>query len=162
MYLYAKFGDHRSYRNGHINSFINSYIDTLEKAELTALIHHIGRFLKSGIPIYNSAVLDTAGRKTRRRRGRRRRTWQSVKSFRRTHLENINMKISELSESYCASDINKILKTLHTRKTDGIPIKIIKTARNVTESQLANLVNKDLDSNKFSRSAKTALFKAIT
>lgn len=72
------------------------------------------------------------------------------------------MKISEFSESYCASDINKILKTLHTRKTDGIPIKIIKTARNVTESQLANLVNKDLDSNKFSRSAKTALFKAIT
>ena len=43
-------------------------MDTLEKAELTASICHIARFLKSGIPIYNSDVSDTAGRKTTRRR----------------------------------------------------------------------------------------------
>ena len=36
---------------------------TLEKAELFASIRHIRRFLKSGIPIYNSEVPDTAGRK---------------------------------------------------------------------------------------------------
>ena len=42
-----------SYKNGDINSYINSYMDTLEKAELTASIQHIVRFLKSGIPIYN-------------------------------------------------------------------------------------------------------------
>ena len=32
---------------------MNSYINTLEKAELTASICHIARFLKSRIPIYN-------------------------------------------------------------------------------------------------------------
>ena len=71
MYLLAKFGDHRSYRNGDINSYINSYMDTLEIAALTALICHIGRFLKSGILVYNSETLDTACRKTRRQRRRR-------------------------------------------------------------------------------------------
>ena len=70
MYLLAKFGDHWSYRNGDINSYIKSYIDALENAELTTLIRHVSRFLKSGIPIYNSEVLDTVGRKTRRRRRR--------------------------------------------------------------------------------------------
>ena len=40
-------------------------MDTLEKAELTASIRHIERFLKSRIPIYNSEAPDTAGRKTR-------------------------------------------------------------------------------------------------
>ena len=46
-----------------INSYINSYMDTLEKAALDASICLIARFLKSGIPIYNSEVPDTAGRK---------------------------------------------------------------------------------------------------
>ena len=46
-------------------------MDTLEKPELTASIRHIAIFLKSGKPIYNSGVPDTAGRKTRRRRRRR-------------------------------------------------------------------------------------------
>ena len=43
-------------------------MDTLEKPELIASIHHIARFLKSGIPIYNSEVSDKAGRETRRRK----------------------------------------------------------------------------------------------
>ena len=43
-------------------------MNALEKAELAASIHHIVRFLKSGIPIYNSEVPDTADRETRRRR----------------------------------------------------------------------------------------------
>ena len=43
-------------------------MDTLEKAELNASIPHIAVFLKSGIPIYNSQVRDTAARKKRRRR----------------------------------------------------------------------------------------------
>ena len=45
-------------------------MDTLEKPELASSICHIARFLESGIPIHNSKVVDTAGRKTRRRRGR--------------------------------------------------------------------------------------------
>ena len=66
MYLLAKFGDHRSYKNGDINSCINSYMDILEKVEPTAWIPFIARFLKSRIPIYNSGVQDTAERRRRR------------------------------------------------------------------------------------------------
>ena len=43
-------------------------MDTVGKAKLTDLIHHVVRFLKLEIPTYNSEVPDTAGRKTRRRR----------------------------------------------------------------------------------------------
>ena len=42
-------------------------MDTLENTEFTASVRHIARFLKSGIPIYNSKVPDTSGRKTTRR-----------------------------------------------------------------------------------------------
>ena len=56
MYLLAKFSDRRSYRNGDINS----YVITLEKAELTASIRCVAKFSKQGIPIYNSEVQDTA------------------------------------------------------------------------------------------------------
>ena len=55
-------------------------MDTLEKAELIASIHHIAIFLKSVIPIYNSEVSDAAGRKRRARR-RRRRTWAIAKRY---------------------------------------------------------------------------------
>ena len=65
MNLLAKFGNYRSYRHGDINP----YMVTLENAELTALIRHIGRFLKSEIlMIYNSKVLDAADRETNTRR----------------------------------------------------------------------------------------------
>ena len=46
MYLLAKFDDRRSYKNGDINSYIKSYKNTLQKAELTASIRHIAIFLK--------------------------------------------------------------------------------------------------------------------
>ena len=65
MYLLAEFGDHRPDRNGDINSFIKYYMDTLERVEISTSIRHIARFLKSGIPIYSSDVLDTDGRKTK-------------------------------------------------------------------------------------------------
>ena len=57
MYLLAKFGGQRSNRNRDINSYTNSHIS----------IRHIARFLKSGIPICNSKVPDTTGRKMRRK-----------------------------------------------------------------------------------------------
>ena len=59
---------HRSYVNGEISSWINSYMNTLEKAEIIVSILHIERLLKSGIPNYNSQVSDTTGRKLKRRR----------------------------------------------------------------------------------------------
>ena len=43
-------------------------MDTLEKAALTASIRDLARFSKSGLPIYNSEVPDTAGRKIKRSR----------------------------------------------------------------------------------------------
>ena len=64
MYQLVKFGDHRSYRNGDTNS----YMDLFEKAELTFLVCHITRVLKLGMSIYISKVLDMAGRKTKKRR----------------------------------------------------------------------------------------------
>ena len=67
MYLLANFGGRKSFRNGYINSYINSYIDILKKTEITPTIRYIARFLKSEIPIFNSAVPDTTARKTRRR-----------------------------------------------------------------------------------------------
>ena len=64
--LLAKFCGHKSYRNGDISSHINCYIDILEKAELTASIRHIARFLKPGKPIYDSRVRDAASAAIRR------------------------------------------------------------------------------------------------
>ena len=49
MCLLAKFGDYRSSRTGDTNSYINSYMNTLEKVTLTASIRHIAQCLKSGI-----------------------------------------------------------------------------------------------------------------
>ena len=63
MYLLAKFGGHGSYGNGDIISYISFYINTTEKAKLTSSNRHIERFSKSRIPIYNSEIPDTAGRK---------------------------------------------------------------------------------------------------
>ena len=51
MCLLAKFGGHKSYRNGGINFYIKSYMNTLENAELSSSIRRISRFLKLGIPI---------------------------------------------------------------------------------------------------------------
>ena len=42
-----------------------------------------------------------------------------------------------------------------------MPLKIIKTAANVTDSHLAYIINKDLKENKFSENAKTALVRPI-
>ena len=42
------------------------HMDTLENAKLTASVRLIARFFKSGIPIYNSKVPDTAGRKNKK------------------------------------------------------------------------------------------------
>ena len=42
--------------------------------KLIALVCHIERFSKSGIPNYNSEVPDTSGKKTKRRERRRKKT----------------------------------------------------------------------------------------
>ena len=60
------------------------------------------------------------------------------------------------------TDINLIRKSLNPKKTtspDGIAIKVIKTAAHVTDSHLANLINKELKDNKFSENAKTSFVR---
>ena len=54
MSILAKFGGHRSYGNGEINRYINSYMNNLEKAKLSALICYIERISELGILTYNS------------------------------------------------------------------------------------------------------------
>ena len=63
----CKYGGHRSNGNGDINCYINSYMDTLGKPKINASIGHIERFSKSRIPIYNSEVSATAGRKKKKK-----------------------------------------------------------------------------------------------
>ena len=44
-------------------------------------------------------------------------------------------------------DINKVNKSLNPRKktgTDGIPVKILKIARNVIDLHLSNITNRDI------------------
>ena len=67
----SQFRSHRSYWNGDIHSYINSYMNTLEKAELTTLVCYIERFPKSVILIYSSELSNRADRKSRIRRKRR-------------------------------------------------------------------------------------------
>ena len=62
MKLLLKFGVHRSYRNGDINSYNSSE----KRAKLIASICRIERFSESKTSIYNSEISDTAGRTTRR------------------------------------------------------------------------------------------------
>ena len=66
--MFAKFGDYWSCGNGDVNSYINSNIDTFEKAELTASVYYNEIFSKLTSPIYNFEVPDMTDRNARRRR----------------------------------------------------------------------------------------------
>ena len=44
MYLLANFGGQRSYGNGNINSYINPFMNSSEKAEISPSIRHIENF----------------------------------------------------------------------------------------------------------------------
>ena len=62
------------------------------------------------------------------------------------------------------TDVSKIIKSLNPRKAtgpDGIPVKILRIARNVIDSHLTNIINRDIKENKFSEDAKTALVKLL-
>ena len=60
--------------------------------------------------------------------------------------------------------VNEVIKALNPWKAtgpDGIPIKIIKTAWYVIDSDLTNLIKKDLNNYKFSGNAKAALVRLL-
>ena len=61
-------------------------------------------------------------------------------------------------------DINKIIKSLNPKKAtgpDGIPIKVIMSANNVIHSHITNIINQDLNIDKYSEEAKTALVRPL-
>ena len=61
-------------------------------------------------------------------------------------------------------DINKVIKPSNLRKAtgpDGVPVNILKITRNVVDSQLTNIINRDIKENKFSEDAKTALVRPL-
>ena len=61
-------------------------------------------------------------------------------------------------------DTNKIIESLNPRIVtgpDGIPVKVLKIAGNVTDSHLTNIINRDLKESKFSEHAKTALVRPL-
>ena len=61
-------------------------------------------------------------------------------------------------------DINKIIKSLNPQKAtgpDGIPIKVIMSSNNVTDSHITNIINQDLNIDKYSEEAKTALVRPL-
>ena len=61
-------------------------------------------------------------------------------------------------------EINKRIKPLNPREAtgpDGIPVKILKIARNVIDSHLTNIINRDIKQSKFSEDAKTVLVRPL-
>ena len=61
-------------------------------------------------------------------------------------------------------DISKIIKSLNPRKAtrpDRIPVKILNIGRKVIDSDLTNIINRDIKENKFSEDAKTALVRPL-
>ena len=56
--------------------------------------------------------------------------------------------------------INKTIKSLNPRKAtgpDGIPVKILKIARNVIESHLTNIINREIKEKKIQKMLKLIL-----
>ena len=84
----------------------------------------------------------------------------SVSKIKQNQNETLNFDFPTAE----VEDINKIIKSLNPRKAtgpDGIPVKILKIARNVTDLHLTNIINRDIKENKFSEDAKTALVRPL-
>ena len=80
---------------------------------------------------------------------------RSVSKIKRNQNETQNFDFPTAE----VEDINKIINSLNPRKAtgpDGIPVKILKIARNVIDSHLTNIINRDIKGNKFSEDVKTA------
>ena len=83
----------------------------------------------------------------------------SVSKIKWNQNETLNFDFSTAN----AKDIIKIIKSLIPRKAtrpDGIPVNILKLTRNAChESQLTNIINRDIKENEFSKDAKTCLVR---
>ena len=84
----------------------------------------------------------------------------SISKIRENQHENLIFD----SPKATVGDINEVIKTLNPCKAtgpDGIPIKFIKTARNVIDSDLTNIINKDLGNYKFSGNVKATFVRPL-
>ena len=84
----------------------------------------------------------------------------SVSKINRNQNESLNFDFPTAE----VKDINKIIQSLNPRKAtgpDGIPVKILKIARNVIDSHSTNIINTDIKENRFSEDAKTALVRPL-
>ena len=83
-------------------------------------------------------------------------------------IETIN-KICSKKENFDVptantEEINKTIKELDPKKATGlvkIPPRIVKMSANVTDSQLANIINNDITKNIFSEKAEVSSVKPI-
>ena len=82
----------------------------------------------------------------------------SICKIKEVHNKNHTFEFPEAK----VEDINKIIKSLNPKKAtgpDGIPIKTIIYANNVIDSHVTNIINEDLNIDKYSEEAKTALVR---
>ena len=80
-------------------------------------------------------------------------------------IRNICVPENEFDLLYAStSDINKIIESLNVNKAkgrDGISTKFVKMSANVIDCHLANIINKYISLNKYSKRAKTATGRSI-
>ena len=84
----------------------------------------------------------------------------SVSKIKCNQNKNLNFDFPTVK----VEDINKIITSLNPRKATepvGIPVKILKIARNVTDSHLTNIINRDIKETTFSEDAKTILIRPL-
>ena len=85
---------------------------------------------------------------------------QSVIAIKSSVTQNSNFNLPHAT----TQEINRIINSLSSDKAigpDAITVKFIKMSANVIDSHLANIINKDIDLNSYSESAKTANVRPI-
>ena len=78
--------------------------------------------------------------------------------------KNINIVELFTIKEATVSDINKLLKSVNTKKAtgpDNIPPKLVKLSANVIDSHLCNIINKGLQNSSFPDAAKIASVRPI-
>ena len=80
-------------------------------------------------------------------------------------IENLCVPENTFDLLYAStSDMKKVIKSLNVNKAkrpDGISAKFVKMSTNIIDCHLANIINNDISSNKYSKHAKTATVRPI-
>ena len=99
--------------------------------------------------------------------------WDTVEKILKHYEENPRIietkKLAKTNESFTfpkakTEDINKIINLLNSKKvtaSDGIRIKVIKTASEILDSHLTYVINQDIELNSFSEFSKVASVRPL-